>query len=230
MMTTGSVRGKCPAPQIVQRRCHPACAGTLSPPHRAQWRCVACHCSTPRAVAASSASRGDSAAMIPLNSANPAPLPASDGCVCTLRSMKAPTCASSTSSGTQPETSAAKTRPPSSSSPSRTRAPRRLRPARDRTSRETRASPRPRPAYPRSTACRATPAGRAPLPPMRIQRLGAAQARRTIQAGAPEHHRLRVAHVTPAPMSASGTDLSRKDHGERDPTFRQRISICEKYD
>ena len=55
-------------------------------PQRAQWRCVACHCNRPPRRRRQFRVPGRECGHVPRSSAKPAPLPVSDGCLCTLRS------------------------------------------------------------------------------------------------------------------------------------------------
>ena len=63
MMTTGSVRGKCCAPQAGQERRQPASATADGAPQLAQKRCVACQPRMPLAAAAVPASSTESSAI-----------------------------------------------------------------------------------------------------------------------------------------------------------------------
>jgi hypothetical protein len=83
-------------------------------PAGAQYPCVRCQLSSAAGgrgqFRVAGRERGHDAAQL-----GESCLSVSEGCRWTLRSMKAPTCASSTSSGTQPETSTAKSGAPSAS-------------------------------------------------------------------------------------------------------------------
>ena len=70
-MTTGSVRGKCWAPQAGQDRRQPASATSEGAPHLAQNRWVACQPRMPLAAAAVPASSASSSAIVARRSAKP---------------------------------------------------------------------------------------------------------------------------------------------------------------
>ena len=77
MMTTGSVRGKCSAPQAEQRRTWPPFSGAVAAPHWAQNRCRPCQPSCALAWATTPASSGGKrmAAMRQSSKRQPPPKP-----------------------------------------------------------------------------------------------------------------------------------------------------------